>query len=220
MPSVAKSMVLSPGIAAWVDPAEGRQIHPDVQCQTMVGTVPRDLDAERRDLAESIERPRGGDSEAFARRNRLQRGMSERILETDIDAWRTRNPVTGHPEGLERAKHAMLQPIDVLLDEDAQPAQIDERIGDDLPRTVIGDLAAAVGADQWNVRALAQQVLWFAGNPLREHWRMLADPDLVSGALAPGRIECTHRIVDRPIVDPTQQAYFAPRQAQELTARP
>src|SRR5512147_2754066 len=84
---------LQAGIPAWVDALEGAQVHGHVQCHAVVGAVPRDLDAQRGDLAQALERiaPRPG-----ARR------MAVWIGELDVDARRPGNPLSGDAKALER----------------------------------------------------------------------------------------------------------------------
>ena len=59
-----------------------------------------------------------------------------------------------------------------------QPAQVDQRIGHDLAGAVVGDLPAAVGADDRNV-AGHQHVLGLAGLAQGEDRIVLEQPQLV-----------------------------------------
>src|SRR6185503_3269365 len=88
---------------------------------------------------------------------------------------------------------------------------VDERIEHRLARTVIGDVAAAVGAYQWNVardgggvRALAERI----------DRRVLEQPQLVGRVgVAPAR-EATHRFERRQVVgaaEPAQREVFDQR---------
>ena len=57
-------------------------------------------------------------------------------------------------------------------------AQVDERVRDELPRTVIGHLAAAVDLHERHA-VVAQHVLPPAGETQRVDRRMLGEPELV-----------------------------------------
>ncbi len=62
------------------------------------------------------------------------RGVAERIGEPDIDPGLAAHAVAGDGVALERLQQRLLEPVDVFLDVDAEPAQVDQRIGDDLAR--------------------------------------------------------------------------------------
>jgi hypothetical protein len=62
---------------------------------------------------------------------------------------------------------------------DAAPREVDQRVDDELPRAVIGDVAAAVGLDEGNAVA-DRRVL--RALPQRVDRRMLEKPELVRGS--------------------------------------
>ena len=104
--------------------------------------------------------------------------MAERRVESDVDPGLAADAVAGDGERLERLDQRLLETKDVFLDVDAETAQIDERVADDLARAVVGDLAAAVAADDGD-RAGVDDVLVATGDALREDRRVLADPEFV-----------------------------------------
>jgi len=110
--------------------------------------------------------------------------MRKRIVQPHVDPGRAGDAVAGHPVMPQGAQHRLLEPVDVFLDEVAGALQVDHRIGDHLPRPVVRHLAAAVGGDDRDV-AGREQVIGPAGQALREHGWVLAQPQLV------GRVGCT-----------------------------
>ena len=86
--------------------------------------------------------------------------------------------MAGHTQGGQGPDHGFLNAEHILLDEVARALQINQRVSDHLPRTVVGDLAAPVGLHHWNV-ACMQQMAGQAGNALRESGRMLTHPQLI-----------------------------------------
>ena len=64
---------------------------------------------------------------------------------------RTRDLVAGDAEMVQRADHGFFHAVDVFLDVVARALQVDERVGDHLPRPVEGDLPAAIGGDHRNL---------------------------------------------------------------------
>jgi hypothetical protein len=101
--------------------------------------------------------------------------------------------VPGDAVRLERLQQRLLEAEHVFLDVDAEPAQVDERVRDDLPGPVVSHLAAAVGAHDRD-RAGGEHVLVAAGEPLREHRRVLAQPHLVGGPIVARRRERAHGV--------------------------
>jgi hypothetical protein len=88
-----------PGVAAGVDAPVGLQVHRHVERQAVVRAVPRDLDAQRGDLAQADERvlPRG---------DRGQHRMVEGVGQAHVDARRAAHAVAGHAHPGQGAQHA------------------------------------------------------------------------------------------------------------------
>ena len=124
--------------------------------------------------------------------------MAGRIVEAHVDARLAAHAVAADAVVLERLQHRLLEPENVFLDVDAEPAQIDQRIGDDLAGSVVGHLAAAVAAHDLD-RAGVEHVLVAPGDALGEDRRMLAEPELVGGRRLARGGERAHR-VDREVV--------------------
>jgi hypothetical protein len=89
--------------------------------------------------------------------------------------------VPGDAVLLERLQQRLLEPEHVFPDVDAEPAQVDERVRDHLAGPVVRDLAAAVARRDRDAARVAQ-VLGAPGDALREHRRVLAEPELVGVA--------------------------------------
>ena len=159
-------------MTARVDALEGAQVHRDVQRDAVIGPMPAHLDADRGDLGEPCERLGAG-------ARRLQHGVAERIVEPDVDAGLAAHAMAGDAVGLERLQERLLEPEHVFLDVDAEPAQVDQRIGDDLAGAVVRDLAAAVGVHHRDRRRRRGTCSAPPGDALGEDGRVLAQPDLV-----------------------------------------
>ena len=158
-------------MTARVDALEGAQVHGDVQRCAVICAVSAHFHADRSDLGEAFElRLRVG--------GRGVGGMAERVVRPDVDAGLAAHPMAGDAVALQRLEQRLLEPEHVFLDVDAEPAQVDQRIGDHLPRPVVRDLAAAVARGHGDA-ARVEQVLGAAGDALGEDRRVLAQPELV-----------------------------------------
>ena len=110
---------------------------------------------------------------------RFQRGWAAGSgVQAHVNTRRARHAMAGEAVAGQHGQHGFFDAPDQFLDEIARAAQIDERIGHHLPRSVVGDLAAAVGGDDGDAVSL-QHMLRFAGLPLRVHGRVLAQPKLI-----------------------------------------
>ena len=85
------------------------------------------------------------------------------------------------------------------------PREIDQQVGDELARAVVGDLAAAVDLDH-RYADVAQQVLGLAGLAEREHRRMFEQPQFVGSVGAALGGEGLHRTPGRFVFDYSQGA--------------
>ena len=87
--------------------------------------------------------------------------MAERGVDTDVDARLAADAMAGDAVGLERLQQRLLEPEHVILDVQAEPAQVDQRVGDDLAalKDAYGrgasDQAAAMSARLQALRAVA-----------------------------------------------------------------
>jgi hypothetical protein len=90
--------------------------------------------------------------------------------------------------GREQVDHRLLELGDEPLDRQAAAAQVEQNVGDDLPRPVICDLAAAIDARDGNPIP-AQQMLWLPGLPEGVNRRVLEEPQLVGRRRRPRRAE-------------------------------
>ena len=73
---------------------------------------------------------------------------------------------------------------------------------------MIGDLAASICFDDGDIGRVEQQVLGLARYALREHGRVLDDPEFIFGFFAAGVGEGAHIGPRGFIVDPTQRPDF------------
>ena len=89
----------------------------------------------------------------------------------------------------------------------SRPAQVDQRVRDELAGTVVGDLSAAVDVHDGNA-VVAPQVLAPARQSQRVDGRMLGEPDLVDGLRIARGGERLHRAPRRRVVG---EAEFADR---------
>ena len=99
----------------------------------------------------------------------------------DLSGWPL-EPDSGQPldprridaERRQRPDQSLLQVSAVALDVLAVPCQVEDRIADELPRPVVGRLAAAVGLDDLDAGALRHMHLAGLGaSPQRDHGRVL-----------------------------------------------
>ncbi len=97
------------------------------------------------------------------------------------DAGEPVDALAFEPERRQRPDERFLEVPHVLLDVAAVPLQVDDRIADELARPVIRRLAAAVGLDDLDLRALRQVQLRALVRPAaeRDHRGMLEEDDRV-----------------------------------------
>jgi hypothetical protein len=79
----------------------------------------------------------------------------------------------------------LLERGDEVTNTEARATQIDQWIDYELARTVIGDLSAAIGANDWNVTC-SENMRGIGIHAEREHRLVLEHPDLV------GRVRSAH----------------------------
>ncbi len=156
-----------PGKAARIDVPEGCQVHRDVQRQSVIGAAIAHFEAKRGDF-------------------RLDTAA------THVDTWRVGPAVRRYPLRIKEFYHRRLDRTDHVPDAQAGAAEVDEQVGDHLPRPVIGDLPAAIDLDHGNA-GVAPQMLAAPGEPERVHRRMLGQPDLVGGTRVARVGERLHR---------------------------
>ncbi len=108
-------------ITTGVDAGKGAEVGIDVERQAVVGRAAADAQAERGDFR-AIHVYTGRAGPAFAR---------YAVLRQEVN-------------------HGLFQAADQGADADAEPFQIDQRVDDQLPRAVPGDVPAAVGLHQRN----------------------------------------------------------------------
>ena len=106
--------------------------------------------------------------------------MAEGVVQAHVDAWRASDAVACDAVFAQRVDQRGFDAEDVFLDVDRQPPQVHQRIGHHLPRAVVGDLAAAVGAHDRDV-AGGQQVRVLSGDALCEDRVVFNQPKLVRG---------------------------------------
>jgi hypothetical protein len=90
--------------------------------------------------------------------------------------------------GREASDDPFLEPAHQVAHAEFSPAQVEERVGDDLSGPVIRHLAAAFGFDHGDVAGGAH-VFDPAGEAEREHRRMLGEPEFIVGRRAVSRSE-------------------------------
>ncbi len=179
-PIVERSTVRQPGITTGVDAREGFQIHGHVQRQAVVGAVAADLDAQRGDLAQPGElgvgrrarrrcRPIAAAVAAPARHG--PRG----VIQSDIDPGGALHAVAGDAEMPQCADRGLFESVHVLLDKVPGALEIEQRVGHDLPRAMVGDLSTPVGGDDRD-GAGVKHMLRPPCKSLRENRRVFADP--------------------------------------------
>ena len=125
----------------------------------------------------------------------------ERLL--DVDAGRVRACPRGDAVCRKRGNHRLLQSRDETADTVAKPREIEQHIDHGLPRPVIGHLTTAVALHDRNI-ARRQQVLGLASLTLREHRRMLDEPELVRRVFITRCGEGAHRFEGFRVVAPTE----------------
>ena len=113
----------------------------------------------------------------------------------DVDARRAVAALGDDVPGVERVDQRLLDPVHQLAHADLEPAQVEQWIGHDLARAVVGDLAAAVDRHDRDL-ARQQHVFPFAGLAEREHRIVFEQPQLI-GRVRPARVgERLHRVPD------------------------
>lgn len=166
------------GVAAGVDRGEGCQIHCDVEREPVVAAIAFDLEAERSDLRAA-----------------------------DIGAGRSRQPLGVHAVIGQQVDYGLLHAIDQRLHREAAALEVEQQVADDLAGAVVGDLPATVDLDDGHAD-VPEQVFRLAGKALREHRRMLAEPQFVGRAVITLGGKGLHRTPGRFIVDPAQLANY------------
>src|ERR1017187_2809546 len=146
---VRKLRHLQARIAAGIDASEGLQIHAHVERKSMIGGAAPDANAEAGKLALI-------DVDA---RSALAAVRPDAKLRRIVD--------DGFLERRDEVPHAQ-----------ARTLQVNERIDDELPGTVIGHLSAAIDLQHWNF-AGCDEVRTARVHPQREDGGVLEKPDLI-----------------------------------------
>ena len=89
-----------------------------------------------------------------------------------VDTWGIRPSDGDDAEGGEQIDHRLLQEMDHALDPNPAAAQIEQDIGDELARAVIGHLTAAIHLDDRDIAGI-EQMLKAPGLPQGEDRRVL-----------------------------------------------
>jgi hypothetical protein len=76
------------------------------------------------------------------------------------------------------ANYGLLERGDEVTNTEARAAQVDQRIDHELTRAVIGDLSAAIDANDWDVTC-GENMRGIGIHAEREHRLVLEHPDLV-----------------------------------------
>src|SRR5690606_20950321 len=155
------------GVAAGIDARERFQVHGDVERQAVEAAAPAHPDAE------------GGD-----------------LGVVDVDARRAVAPSPLDVPFAQGVDHRLFDPAHILAYAQLQPAQVQQRVGDDLAGAVVGHLPAPVDLHHGNV-ARCQHVLGFAGLAEGEHRIVLHQPQFVRAVLATRVSEGLHRAPHR-----------------------
>jgi hypothetical protein len=151
------------------------------------------LDAERGDLGEPGEIRRCASTRGTLRRRApLENGMTARIGEADVHARRTGDAMACDVEGLERSQGRLLEPVDVFLDMQPEPSQVDQRISDRLAGAVVGHLPAAIRLQHRN-RPGVENVCSTSCDAERVDRPVFAEPDLVRRVAVARRRVGAHR---------------------------
>lgn len=210
-------------VATGVNGAKRCQIHGHVQSHAMVGAVARDFDAKGCNFGQTRKvHPRGVDQGVARVLPPLQQGwpggVALRVLGVGIDPWCARHPVGTQPPSIEALDDRLFQAMDVFFDKVAPPCQIEQRVSQDLPRPVVGDLTATVGLYQGKPKVLVQ-ILTVPRKPQGVDRRVLTNPKLIWGVWASRQGEVLHglergAVVDRPQVFDLQRR----RRAQHVGA--
>src|SRR5206468_3526493 len=116
----------------------------------------------------------------------------------DVDAGRAGLALGAFADEID---HRLLQQPDEALHLDAASREVDERVEDELPGTVIGDLAAAVRAHYGNRVRHARRP---GALPERVNRRMLEQPDLVRGGCRARSGMGAHRLERRRVLDASE----------------
>ena len=106
----------NPSEAAGMDPGKGVQGKRGVQGEAVVGNPMPDRDSDTAKFSVSYPNP-----------------------------WVERVSPRHHPEVGRRSDHRFLEAMDVIRNSQSGGAEIDDEVGDDLSRTVVGDIPAPFG---------------------------------------------------------------------------
>src|SRR5207244_12407473 len=136
-------------IAARIDAAEGLEVEVHVEREPVI-------------------------ARAAAHANAYARQLSAR----DIHARSVAAGFGLDPEVRRKIDHAALEGGYQVADAESRPPQVDQWVHHELPRAVVGYLAAAVDVYDWNI-AGHQHVGRARVHPEREHRRMLEKPDFI-----------------------------------------
>ena len=101
--------------------------------------------------------------------------------------------------------HRLLQSCHQSPHTEPQPSHIQQTVNHDLPRTVIGDLSAAIDFDDWNI-AGAEQMLRLAGQSLGKHRRMFNLPEFIDSIRITGIGKRPHGVKDWQVFAASQSA--------------
>ncbi len=175
MPSSHAWVTRSPGITARVDVGERGQVHVHVERQAVVAAAVLDFQSECGDLRA-----------------------------VDIHAGCFLAALSGHAVFCQQVDHCLFHQPHQFAHVDLPAAHVEQQVGDDLAGAVIGDLAAAVDLDHWNIGTV-QQVFRLAGKTLGVYGRMLHQPDFIACSAIPLGGEFFHRIPGRLVFDQSQR---------------
>jgi hypothetical protein len=176
-------------IAAGVDPLERLHVQIQVQRNAVVAAAAPDPEANRGDLG-AIDIDTGR-----------------------IRAGRCKDAVVG-----QQIDHGPFEQVHQGLDADAHPWKLQQQIGDELSRTVVSDLSAAVGLHHRDVSG-RKQMLVTSRLAEREHRRMLQQPELI-GCLGTALVrEPSHRLPGGCVVSSAQTSNEEPLRAIRATRR-
>src|SRR5262249_10931525 len=148
-PQLGQLSHLQPLIATGIDASKGPQIHIHVQGQSVIARVPPDADPHAPQLPAPYIHPG----------STLPRLRDNSIVGGKLD-------------------HALLESGDNCAHTQVRAPQINQRINDQLPRTVIGHLATSVDLNDGDI-TWSQHVVCAGVHPERKHRGMFEKPDFV-----------------------------------------
>ena len=132
-----------------------------------------------------------------------------------IDTGRTFEPDCPDGDNAQRIDHRLLENFNDSAYPDLRPPQIEEQVGDELARTVIGHLPSSIGAHHGDGSGIAY-VAATPGLSEGEYGRMLEQPELV-GSVDTSPIGPRAHRVHRPVI--RQESEPPDRQRPELRRR-